>query len=200
MVFRSTDDGQTFQKIGSATIPREEDRNCDEHMLVQRRDGSLLMWVRTKYGIGESTSTDDGKTWSDVAPSSVAHTTSRFFIRRLKSGNLLLIKHGNLDERGARKDLRAFISTDDGKTWRGGLLIDDRKNVSYPDAVESPDGVIYMIYDLERTGDKQILMATFTEADAAAGKAVSSSIRSRTLINQAMGINPGKKASAAKPN
>ena len=45
-VVQSTDQGQTFQPIGKATIPDPADRNCDEHMLVERRDGSLLMWVR----------------------------------------------------------------------------------------------------------------------------------------------------------
>ena len=63
----------------------------------ERRDGSLWMLVRTLYGIGESTSTDGGRTWSEVAPSDIGHVTSRFFIRRLDSGNLVLVKHGEID-------------------------------------------------------------------------------------------------------
>src|SRR3569833_2525946 len=61
-IVRSTDRGATWKVIGSATIPDPAQRNCDEHMLVERRDGSLLMWVRTKYGIGQSVSTDGGRT------------------------------------------------------------------------------------------------------------------------------------------
>ena len=32
--------------------------------------------------------------------SQIKHNTSRFFLRRLRSGALLLVKHGPLDERG----------------------------------------------------------------------------------------------------
>ncbi len=52
------------------------------------------------------------------------HPTSRFFVRRLKSGALLLVKHGPLDKRVKREQLTAFVSDDDGKTWQGGLLLD----------------------------------------------------------------------------
>ncbi len=69
-----------------------------------------------------------------------------------------------------RSHLCAFLSDDDGATWTGGLLLDERSGVSYPDGVQGPDGVIRIIYDFNRTKDKQILMAAFTEADVARGK------------------------------
>ena len=52
------------------------------------KDGLL---VRTKYGIGESVSTDRGKTWAELTPTKLAHPSARFFIRRLDSGKLLLV-------------------------------------------------------------------------------------------------------------
>jgi hypothetical protein len=191
-VVRSTDQGKTFQLIGKATIPDESQRNCDEHMLVQRGDGSLLMWVRATYGIGQSISTDGGKTWPDFEKSPVEHVAARFFIRRLASGKLLLVKHGPLDERVGRSKMMAFLSDDDAKTWRGGLMLDERTLVSYPDGVQSPDGTIYIIYDRERLRDKQILMATFKEEDILAGKCVSSAARLQVLVNQATGVAPPK--------
>jgi hypothetical protein len=186
----STDSGVTWQKIGAANIPKKTDRNCDEHMIVERRDGSLWMLVRTHYGIGQSFSTDQGRTWTDVAPGTIQHTVSRFFIRRLASGKLLLVKHNAIDQRGGRSRLTAFLSADDGKTWQGGLMLDERSGVSYPDAVESPEGVVYLIYDYSRVGAKQIFMATFTEADVAAGKCVSPAARLRVVVNQATGVRP----------
>jgi len=63
------------------------------------------------------------------------------------------------------KDFRYQTSDDDGRTWRGGLMIDERPGVSYPDGVQSPDGTIYLIYDYARQADRTILMATFTERD-----------------------------------
>ena len=189
-VLCSTDGGANWRKIGAANIPKRTDRNCDEHMIVERRDGSLWMLVRTSYGIGQSVSTDQGKTWSEVAPGAIQHTVARFFIRRLVSGKLLLVKHNAMDNRGDRSHLTAFLSTDEGKTWQGGLMLDERGEVSYPDAVESPEGGIYVIYDYSRTNGKQILMATFTEADVAASKCVSSAARLRIVVNQATGVRP----------
>lgn len=191
-VVASEDRGRTWKRIGAAGVPEPTARNCDEPMLVERKDGSLWMLIRTKYGIGESFSTDGGKTWTDAVKSPIEHATARFFIRRLASGNLLLVKHGPLDERTGRSHLTAFLSDDDGKTFGGGLLLDERGGVSYPDGLQAPDGTIYIIYDYQRTGDKQILMATFTEADVRAGKPASDKARLRVLINQATGTAPPK--------
>lgn len=189
-VVASTDRGQTWELRGTATVPEPKDRNCDEPMLVERRDGSLWMLVRTRYGIGETVSTDGGRTWPPVQPSEIPHPAARFFIRRLRSGSLLLVKHGPLDRQTGRSHLTAFLSDDDGATWKGGLLLDERGGVSYPDGAESAAGVFYVIYDWNRVDDKHILMATFTEADVLAGKPVSPAARLRILINRSTGINP----------
>ena len=76
----------------------------------------------------------------------------------------------------------AFVSDDDGQSWQGGLMIDEREDVTYPDGVQAEDGTIYLIYDHQRTPLGEVLMATFTEADVRAGKAVSDRVRMRDLI------------------
>jgi hypothetical protein len=187
-VMISKDKGISFSLLGAANIPPGR-RNCDEHMLVERKDGSLLMLVRTAgHGLGRSVSADGGRTWSEVADY-LPDATSRFHVRRLASGSLLLVKHGPLDKRIGRSELTVYLSDDDGGTWKGGLLIDERKSVSYPDATQAPDGSIRLIYDWERGRDKNILMATFSEADVRAG-AFSAGSRQRVLINFATGVNP----------
>jgi len=192
-VIASDDRGRTWKRIGAAGVPDAKHRNCDEPMLVERRDGSLWMLIRTRYGIGESFSTDGGKTWTPAVKSPIEHATARFFIRRLASGNLLLVKHGPLDKRTGRSHLTAYLSDDDGKTFGGGLLLDERSGVSYPDGFQATDGTIHIIYDYHRTSDKQILMAAFTEADVRAGKPTSEKVRLRVLINQATGTAPAKR-------
>ncbi len=107
-VVRSTDHGATWAVLGAAGVPKASERNCDEHMIVQRKDGSLWMLVRTMYGIGESTSSDGGKTWTDVTRSSITHPTTRFFIRRLRSGRLLLVKHSPPNKARVRSHLTAL--------------------------------------------------------------------------------------------
>ncbi|TAN35964.1 MAG: hypothetical protein EPN23_09675 [Verrucomicrobia bacterium] len=202
----SLDRGVTFRELGAASIPDRKSRNADEHMLVERKDGSLWMLVRGKFppdtknytGIGESVSTDGGKTWTDVKPSSIPHPIARFFVQKLISGNLLLVRH---DPPGGKKDrshLTAFLSEDDGRTWKGGLLLDERVGISYPDGVQAADGRIYIIYDFDRGGAKQILMATFTEEDVLGQHIVSPAGRLRMLINQATGVNTSLKAAATK--
>ncbi len=163
-VIVSNDQGKTWNLRGACNVP-EGDREYDEHMLVERKDGSLWMLVRTKYGIGESFSNDKGKTWSNLKASNIKHTTSRFFIRRLDSGNLLLVKHGPIDVKTGRSHLMAFVSKDDGQSWSKGLLLDERPSVSYPDGQQTKDGRIHIVYDYSRTNFRQIFYTNFTESD-----------------------------------
>jgi len=189
-VIASNDRGRSWALRGAAGIPEPKHRDCDEPMLVEREDGTLWMLVRTKYGIGQTESDDGGRTWTPVEPSGIAHAVSRFFVRRLRSGRLLLVKHGPLKEVTGRSHLTAYLSDDEGRSWHGGLLLDVRSTVSYPDGTQSSDGAIYIIYDWNRVDEKHILMATFTEADVLAGNPVSNGSRFRVLVNRATGINP----------
>jgi hypothetical protein len=182
----SDDRGKTWTRRSGCNVPKDV-RQFDEHMFIERKDGSLWLLARTKYGIGESVSTDRGRTWPVLKPASILHTPSRFFISRLASGNLLLVKHGPLDTRTSRSHLTAYISQDDGMTWTGGLMLDERLGVSYPDGQQTPDGLIRIIYDYNRVTDRNILMATFREEDVAAGKPVSDAVRLRKLVSKASG-------------
>ena len=150
-VFVSTDQGKSWVRRGGVAFPETD---FDEHMIVQRRDGSLWMLARTKYGIAESISTDHGYSWSQPKPAKIKNVSARFFIRRLQSGNLLLVKNGPIDVRLPRRSiLMAFVSADDGHSWSKGLLLDDRAEVSYPDGVQAADGTIHLLYDWNRHTD-----------------------------------------------
>lgn len=210
-VYRSRDDGATFEHLGTARVP---DVVSDEHMIVERHDGSLWMLVRTgstareadpaltSTGISESISTDDGQTWTPGKPATIPHIPSRFFIRRLASDRLLLVKHNPRMDTAwlqtpegsplwqRRSHLTAYLSDDDGVSWHGGLLLDERLVVSYPDAIETEDGRIILIYDHNRKTAKEILFAVFTEADVAAGALVDPRSRLRQLVNKATGTAP----------
>ena len=182
----SQDQGKTWQQLGHTTVPRP-DALFDEHNLIERKDGSFWMLIRTRSGMAESTSTDAGKTWSEPQ-NAYPHTSSRFFVRRLQSGNLLFVKHGEIMEKTEKRShLKAFLSENDGKTWKGGLLIDERVNVSYPDGDQAEDGTIFVVYDRERYSDREILMARFTEEDVLAGKIVSPNGALALLVNKASG-------------
>lgn len=174
-VYKTSDNGKTFVRLGCADVYK---RHFDEHMVLELQDGRLWMLVRTFYGIGQSFSCDRGKTWSKDSDSGLGGPSSRFHICRLKSGRILLINHVNFDK---RNNLTALLSEDDGKTWCAQLLLDERSDVSYPDAKEADDGYIYITYDRERGAYKknmgevfasarEILVAKITEADILAGQ------------------------------
>ncbi|WP_206028548.1 serine hydrolase [Thalassoroseus pseudoceratinae] len=182
----STTLGRSWSLRGACNVP-EKVRTFDEHIITERKDGSLWMLARTTYGIGESLSTDGGKTWPELKPSPIAHPSARFFVRRLNSGKLLLVKHGPIKERTGRSHLTAYVSDDDGRTWTGGLLLDERSGVSYPDGQQTADGRIRIIYDYSRVGSRHILMATFREADIEAGKIVSEDASLRQMVSDASG-------------
>jgi hypothetical protein len=179
----STDLGKSWHVKGAATIPPDV-RRFDEHMIIERKDHSLWMLVRTIYGIGESTSVDNGHSWSPLSPSIIKHPSARFFIRRLNSGNLLLVKHGPIDKQTDRSQLMAYISENDGLSWSGGLLLDERAGVSYPDGQQVEDGTIYIIYDYNRKTDQQILMAGFREEDVISGNPDSETVSLRRLVSK----------------
>ncbi len=172
-VYKSSDNGKTFVCMGMADI---RNRSFDEHMVIELTNGVLKMYVRTNYGIGASYSYDRGRTWSAGEDSKLGGPCSRFFIRRLKSGRILLINHINFE---GRNNLTALLSEDDGKTFPYSLLLDERNNVSYPDAVECENGYIYITYDRERGCFKHSL----TEAYADAREVLTAKISEQDILN-----------------
>lgn len=185
-LFVSRDEGETWDLRGSVAA---DQRRFDEHIPVELNDGRLWMPIRTFYGLAESYSSDQGRTWSEPVPSSIKHVPrgARIFLRRLDSGRLLLVKHGPVDEAiRQRSHLMAFLSDDDGKTWSEGLMLDERTGVSYPDGFQHPDGTIYIIYDRNRSTDSEILMARFTESDIMEGGFNSPRSAERVLVNRAL--------------
>lgn len=188
-VVRSTDGGRTFERIGQVRMPGTR---VDEHMFVERKDRSLWMLIRNTGGIAQSTSTDGGRTWNAGSMFLSGGTTAskRFYVRRLRSGALLMVRNNSPTGSG-RSHLMAFVSDDDGLTWQGGLLLDERES-SYPDGTEGPDGTLYVIYDQTRytlnrdgkPGTGSVLLAKFTEADVRASRPVDSNTKLKAIVTR----------------
>ncbi|HEY3319457.1 MAG TPA: sialidase family protein [Planctomycetota bacterium] len=180
-VFVSKDKGATWERRGAALFPNPD---WHEHMIVERKDGSLWMLARMSKGMMQTTSTDGGRTWDKPTdPPGIKQPNARFHVRRLASGRILLVKHGDaIDAHQGRVQLSAWLSADDGQTWTGGLVLDERKGISYPDGFQAPDGTIYISYDRNRATDGEILLARFTEEDIAAKKLVGQKSKLKMLI------------------
>ncbi|MBE6641399.1 MAG: helix-turn-helix domain-containing protein [Ruminococcaceae bacterium] len=176
-VYKTADNGKSFVKLGGSAV---KDRRCDEHMVLELKNGVLAMYVRTRYGIAVSYSYDRGMNWSRGEDSGLKGPCSRFYIGRLASGRVLLVNHVNFT---GRNNLTALLSEDDGKTFPYSILLDERNGVSYPDVAEK-DGYIYITYDRERgcnrktldevyTAAREILVAKINEGDIINGSLVS---------------------------
>ena len=154
----STDCGQTWTLYGGVEAPGW----ALENMIVECRDGRLWMLIRAGSGVlWESFSTDCGRTWSAGSPTNIINPGVRFFVRRLDSGRLLLI---NTPDPKRRRGLRAYVSDLQKETvFSAGLELDPRDKVSYPDAVQTPDGLIYAVHDYDRKGAGEILLDVFSE-------------------------------------
>lgn len=166
----SSDEGRSWQLRGHVSNPFEH--TFDEPMVLERADKSLLMYIRDRNGMIGSESFDQGETWSPPVRTPWQTASARFFLGRLSSGNALLVRNANPDEGSVRSHMTAYLSRDDGATWEGGLLLDERTGVSYPDGIQLSDGRILIQYDRKRACG-EILMATFTEEDVLAGGNVS---------------------------
>lgn len=159
LVLASRDSGEHFEIRGGADI---ENRYFDEHMIIERGDGSLDLYARLRDGIGRARSLDYGSTWFTEAPLAFRGPNSRFYIRRLDSGRILLINHYRFT---GRNNLTALLSDDDGNTWPWWLVLDDRSDVSYPDAAQDGGGRVTVCYDRRRYDEGEILVNHFTEQE-----------------------------------
>ena len=161
-------------------------------MLLEHTDGSIEMFIRTKYGVASALSRDGGVTFTEARDCGFGGPNSRFHVKKLRSGNVLLVNHHRFI---GRSHMTALLSTDDGKTFPYTLLLDERRSVSYPDAVEDENGYIYIIYDRERGAQyhedrdysksaREILMAKITEKDILNGAITDAGSRLKSIVNK----------------
>ena len=144
-----------------------------------------------EFGIGKAVSHDGGRTFDPDTDSMLGGPNSRFYVGRLSSGNILVVNHYQFHK---RDHLTAMISRDEGQTFEGFLLLDERADVSYPD-VKEHNGYLYVIYDRERgahyrpdrdysTAAREILLAKITEDDILAGKVISSGSFLKKIVSK----------------
>jgi len=172
----SQDQGKTFTHHYGA---KKLNTYFDEAMAFQMEDGTVRMYARNGFGeLAMCDSKDQGRTWTEAVMSGIVAADTRFYVKKLPSGRVLLIIN---EDRKIRKNMTLCLSEDDGKSWKYKTCIDAREGISYPDA-DYRDGRIYLTYDRGRTSEREIFFTSFTENDIIEKREIKISIVSKPLM------------------
>ena len=158
----STDNGLTWSLKGKAMVGNV--LMASEATIVQvDEDGNeLVMYIRTdiSYYQAITYSHDGGATWTVAEDDGRICPSSRQNTYRLASGNILFAHHYNTYQ---RENFFVGLSTNGCKSYDHNLIIDARRGTSYPDITQAEDGSIYVCWDYDRYGMKQVLFTKLTE-------------------------------------
>lgn len=140
MSYFSDDNGKNWTRSETVLAPENdkgERYTAQEPGLVELKDGSLLMFIRSDAGSQLfSLSTDRGNTWSQARPSPLASPVSPATIERIPAtGDLVAVwnDHSEIgpELRGKRTPFAIAVSKDDGRTWEPSRLLEDDPNGWY---------------------------------------------------------------------
>jgi len=150
-IVSTRDNGATW--VRSKNMPNA-DRSGEQPTVVQRRDGSLLAFLRTRPLLLTSESFDRGMTWSQAKPTEFNCPDAAISMRTLRNGNIILAWN-NQDK--ARTPLHIARSTDDGKTWSRPLVLESNPGeYSYPSVFQTGNGKVHVIYTYRRYSIKHV--------------------------------------------
>ena len=95
---------------------------AEEPAIVERRDGSVLMFVRCYAGwIGRALSRDGGDSWSEFETSGIPAPGAQPSLKRMPNGDILLLfnrgRPEEIDGAFPRNRMGCAVSQDDGATW-----------------------------------------------------------------------------------
>ena len=175
VTYGSRDQGQTWKRSNILDLGGIGHHDgAIEASLVERKDESLLMLMRTNWGrLWQADSLDRGKTWRPIGPTNLDASAAPPILERLESGRIFIAWNryywsgtedypaagGDLQWSGTRtsnnrQELSIAFSEDDGKTWTEPEVIATvipnkdgtypRKQVCYPYVFERRPGEIWL--------------------------------------------------------
>lgn len=129
------------------------------------QDGRLQALFRSRQGkIVESWSSDLGKTWSKLAPTSLPNPNSGIDGVTLKDGRHLLVYNHVVTAPGKwgdRAPLNVAISND-GKEWKEVAVLETgpaNAEYSYPAVIQARDGKVHILYTWNRKKIKHVVLS-----------------------------------------
>jgi len=154
----SEDGGKTWTIHGPIVYPGVN-YGIIQPTLWESQPGHIKMLLRSTELIGyicESSSTDGGKTWTPVRPTSLPNPDSGIDAVRMKDGTIALVYNHT---KHARTPLNLAISSDNGDTWGAPYVLEDAPGeFSYPAIIQSGDGMLHITYTWKRMRIKHVVI------------------------------------------
>ncbi|WP_167605374.1 sialidase family protein [Maribellus sediminis] len=157
---RSEDGGQSWTKID---IPSPDSVKVIQPALLIYPGNKIQALMRSNQNVVmESWSEDEGLSWSAVQQTGIRHPNSGIDATTLQSGEKLLVnnplKSGNSWETGRNK-LDLYYSAD-GKNWTDIFQLEDEPEgeFSYPDIIQTKDGLVHISYTYKRRKIKHVVL------------------------------------------
>lgn len=152
--------GGKWQKVG----PINDGQTCPsiQPAILVHGNNKLQILCRSKNrSIVESWSSDNGATWSPLAPTTLPNNNSGLDAVSLQDGRQLIVynhvKTPEGEKKGARTPLNVALSPD-GKKWYAALVLEDSpiSQYSYPSVIQSKDGMVHIVYTWRRERIKYV--------------------------------------------
>jgi len=154
VMFVSDDKGKTWQRsnVLDYGVGAHDHAGSIEGTVVERKDGSLYLLLRTESGyLWEATSHDGGLKWDDLKRSQIKSVTCCPQMARLADGRIALLwnhppRHS--DSNSSREELFLAFSSDECATWSKPVVVAGNYGpggrVSYPYLYERKPGELWI--------------------------------------------------------
>jgi predicted neuraminidase len=126
--------------------------------LLFHKGGSIQMLCRsTANAILSSSSSDNGRSWSELTPTTLPNPNSGIDAVTLRDGRQLVVYNHLIK---GRNMLNVAVS-DDGQDWKAAALLENdikETEFSYPAVIQTDDGLVHITYTWNRKLIKHVVL------------------------------------------
>jgi len=177
---RSTDGGLVWQRSSAVEIDRSKilGEGAIQPSLIRSSNGDVTMLTRSSSGfVLRADSKDEGRSWSEMYEAPLFNNNSGLDAIGQEDGTWLVV-HNPVNQRwGPRTPLVISKSTDEGRSWKRALTLEDKappanftgivakdtgivndgaSEFSYPAIISDDEGGVFCSYTYERVGIKHM--------------------------------------------
>ncbi|HSB09779.1 MAG TPA: sialidase family protein [Blastocatellia bacterium] len=124
--------------------------------ILVHRSGAIQILCRSRQKrITDCWSTDGGKTWGEMKPTSLPNPNAGIDAVMLRDGRALVVYNHT---ENARSPLNVAVSVD-GKTWKAALVLENEPGeYSYPAVIQTSDELVHVTYTWKRQRIKHLVI------------------------------------------